>query len=74
MGEPRLELLDDWDPRTVLTTLEMEDDGNCFTLEQKNQDKKVTFFVRPFQTLFASLLCFINLMFALLYFYRYVVD
>ena len=43
MGEPKPELMDDWDQRLVVTLMEVNDEGTKLTLKQVAEKDQVRF-------------------------------
>ena len=47
-GEPKPELLDDWDQRLVVTVMEVNDEGTTLTLKQVAEKDQVGFNIELF--------------------------
>ena len=45
-GEPKPELMDDWDQRLVVTLMEVNDEGTKLTLKQVAEKDQVRFFIK----------------------------
>ena len=49
MGEPKPELLDDWDQRLVVTTVKVNEEGTSLTLKQMAEKDQVRFILQYFK-------------------------